>query len=470
MMKSFVSFCEGKSADGLLTQFEDQWSEKRDGIILKLIDAIYDLEPFSSHLDSNRFPWPRIEPSTEMAVTQQLHKSVSIYDNSGVFKEFESSFLAFLGRQNWFSLLHNSGTNAIQALYFATGIRAGDEVIVPAYTFHATCSPMMLLGAVPVFCDSLPDGTIDPSSIERNITDRTKAVMVSHMWGTPCRMHQIQAICKSHNILLEEDCSHAHGATIDDQMVGTFGDGAAWSLQGQKLLTGGEGGIVVTRHAEWHYRQLLHGHYNKRCKNEIPRTHPLRKFSLTGAGLKNRAHPLGAALALDQLRRLPRFLEVKRQFAEQFATDLRDVEFLGMPKPEIGYKPAWYGFVMNFVPELAPSGCTRESFVSELHRRGLSEVDIPHSTRPLQNEPLFVQPWELLPNYYTKENYPIQDIRGGHLFPNAQVFHESAIKLPVWTMPEESVVVARYIQTILDVAESFRKGEHTAKPIDSARV
>ena len=144
----------------------------------------------------------------------------------GVFGEFEDAFLRFFNKSDWHALLHNSGTNAIHALYLAAGIKTGDEVIVPVYTFRATCSPLMQLGAVPVFVDYLPDGTIDPLTMVERISSKTKAVRVGHMWGILCDMHRISSTCKDNSLILLEDCSHAHEATLGDEIVGTFGNGA----------------------------------------------------------------------------------------------------------------------------------------------------------------------------------------------------------------------------------------------------
>jgi dTDP-4-amino-4,6-dideoxygalactose transaminase len=99
-------------------------------------------------------------------------------------------------------------------------------MIVPNYTFFATATPLFILGAIPVLVDcQLKDGNIDPIKIEAAITSKTKAVIITHMWGIPCDMEEISLICKKHNILLLEDCSHAHGALYDDAVVGTGGIG-----------------------------------------------------------------------------------------------------------------------------------------------------------------------------------------------------------------------------------------------------
>ena len=161
-------------------------------------------------------------------------------------------------KPEWYSLLHNSGTNALQALYYGANFQPGDEVIFPVYTFHATVSPAMLFGITLVFCDAGPDGNISTEAIAKAITSRTKAIVVTHMWAVLWDMKEmVPLLASSPHILLLEDCSHAHRVSQGNQLVGTFGDGAAWSLQGQRVIIGGEGGIVLNRHAEFHYRQLI---------------------------------------------------------------------------------------------------------------------------------------------------------------------------------------------------------------------
>jgi dTDP-4-amino-4,6-dideoxygalactose transaminase len=178
-------------------------------------------------------------------VVDQLHKSVSIYDASGVIKEFETDFKTFVDAKDSYALLCNSGTSAIHSMFYAIGLMPGDEVLMPVYTFHATASPAMQFGIIPIFCDALNDGCFDPYEILRRCTPKTKAVVVTHIWGQPCQMDKICEYAVARNLLVLEDCSHAHGATFKGRFAGTFGDAAAWSLQGQKLITGGEGGIMI---------------------------------------------------------------------------------------------------------------------------------------------------------------------------------------------------------------------------------
>lgn len=308
----------------------------------------------------------------------------------------------------------------------------------------------MLFGITPIFCDCLPDGNISPSAIAQRVTPLTKAVVITHMWGLPCNMASILSLLPRH-ILLLEDCSHAIGASVNGQLVGTFGDGAAWSLQGQKNISGGEGGIVLTKHSDFHYRQLLWGHYNKRCKVEIPPTHSLREYALTGAGSKNRAHPIAVSIALNQLQKLHQFQSVRDKFAARIADGLREVSFLHVPHRHIirndQIQHSWYAMILLFDREKAPAGLTRESFVDQLLSCGLVEVDIPRSTKPIHEEPLFLAPHLILPHIYP---HPLSksSLNDEKSFPCAQAFHETAIKLPVWAYQEDASIVDHYIRII----------------------
>lgn len=306
----------------------------------------------------------------------------------------------------------------------------------------------MQFGITPIFCDALNNGNISPKAIKSAITLRTQAVVVTHMWGMPCDLEGIRKILLDHpKILLFEDCSHTHGAKIDGQPVGTFGDGVAWSLQGQKIVTGGEGGITLTEHADFDYRQLLWGHYNKRCKTQIPVDHPLRSFSLTGAGYKNCSHPLAVAIAFTQLQCLDNIHRFKSFYVLQMVSRLKSIPFLRISDlvaiDQAQMEPAWYALVVRFVASGAPKELTRESYVEELHQRGLCEVDIPKSNRLLHKEPLYTTRQTLFLHLYPDKI--LQGLRKNTNFPVAQVFYDEAIKLPVWTRRSDQAVVDHYL-------------------------
>lgn len=140
----------------------------------------------------------------------------------------------------------NSGTAGLHLGLLATGVGAGDEVIVPSFTFAATGNSVALTGATPVFADIEPDTfTLDPASVEAAITERTKGIMPVHLYGHPARMRELEAIAAANGLDLYEDAAQAHGASLDGRPVGTFGAFAMFSLYPTKNMTSGEGGMIT---------------------------------------------------------------------------------------------------------------------------------------------------------------------------------------------------------------------------------
>lgn len=394
--------------------------------------------------------WPIINDEFKQAVTNQMDRSMSIYNRSDVFEEFENIFAKRHGAK--YALLNNSGTNSIWAMLVGAGVGPGDEVICPTYTFFATNTPILSCGARPVFCDAGTDGNISPESIESHISERTRAIIITHMWGYPCDMDKICALAKKYKILLFEDCSHAHLATYKGQNVGSFGDAAAWSLQGQKNITGGEGGILITNDQDIYIRANLLGHYNKRCKDEIPKDHALYKFAVTGMGLKHRAHPLAVAFANLQLKKHSEYQKVRNECANRYDSLFEKYDFVE-PVKFMESEPSWYAYILKYTP---PSNkkVNREVLVSMLHAEGLCEVDIPGSTSPNHLQPLFKEPWVLFPQFYkTGELFNTHEF-----FPGAEVFYNSIVKLPTWVLPEHLKILDRYVEglgKVLDYVNSI---------------
>lgn len=198
-------------------------------------------------------------------------------------------------------------------------------------------------------------------------------------------MDTLVSFTDEHGLMLLEDGSHAHGATWNHQMTGTFGTAAAFSLNGPKPLSAGEGGFVATDDTELYYRILLHGQYNKRCRREIPADHPLARFATTGMGLKLRIHPLAAALARSQITRLEDYLTGRRAVADRMCTVLDSVPGIRVPDLPKAARPSWYALPLRYEPaELG--GLPIERF---LHAEGATEANQPGSTCPLHTHPLF---------------------------------------------------------------------------------
>lgn len=393
------------------------------------------------------FVWPPVDDEMRRAVLAQLDESLSIYDRSGVIARLEQRLSSYhAGRR---ALLTCTGTAALHSLFVAAEL-AGHEVICPAYTFFATCTPLFSAGAVPVLADCRDDGNIDPVDVERRITGRTKAILVTHMWGLPCDMAPIVEIARRENLLLLEDGSHAHGATYRGRPIGTFGAGAAFSMQGQKTLTGGEGGFLLTGDDELYYRALLFGHYNKRCKDEIPRDHPLHEYAITGMGLKLRIHPLAAAIADQQLDHLDEVLAGRRRMAVRMSEALADLPGLEVPRVPEGVHPAWYGYMLRYRPEQL-GGLPCDRFHAAVVAEGCTELDRPGSTRPLNLHPLFQNPAKLFPQYDGLVRYRAGD------FPVAERYHATSLKLPVWHRAEDEPIADCYAAAIRKVVEHHRE-------------
>lgn len=392
------------------------------------------------------FTWPPMDREATAEVLEQLGTAISIYDCSGVIAELENHLADYFGVRH--ALLTSSGTAALYDLYAAAQIRPWDEVIVPAYTFFATVTPLLHLGAVPVLADCDANGNLDPLDIEHRITGRTVAIMVTHMWGTPADVPALKALADAHGLMLLEDGSHAHGATFRDRKVGTFGLGAAFSMNGPKPLSAGEGGFLLTDDDELYYRALLHGQYNKRCTREIPKDHPLYPYAVTGMGLKHRIHPLAASIALDQLYHLDDYLVGRAEIAQFLTTELHDVPGIRVPSVSNKLQPSWYGLILQYQPQ-GLGGLPVERYFEALQAEGCAEADRPGSTCPLNLLPLFQNPGELFPSFEGARAYGPGD------FPRAEAFHAAAIKLPVWHRSEDLPLVTQYIEAIRKVSARF---------------
>lgn len=403
------------------------------------------------------YRWPPVTAETRAAVLEQLETALSIKDRSGVIRRFEQRFADYHGRR--FALLTNSGTSALFAVFEGLGLQPGDEVLCPEYTWFATASAMMYTGATPVFCDCGQDCNIDPAEVEARLGPRTRALVVTHMWGKPCAMDRIAALCADRGLALVEDCSHAHGATFRGRTVGTFGTAAVWSLQAAKLVAAGEGGILLTDDENVYARAQLQGHYNRRCEQEIDAGHSLYRFWQTGFGQKLRIHPLAAAIAEQQFGHLEEWLAQKRAHARYMCQQLKDLPLLHLPAND-HCEPSWYVFALRYDHARA-GGVTVDEFVEALHAEGLAEVDRPGLTGPVSRLPLFREPEVALPRLY-RNSGPLPDHPGG--LPVARAVYDSILTLPVWATAGDRYWVERYVDGIRKVAGTILAGRWPQPP------
>lgn len=171
-------------------------------------------------------------------------------------EDFENGFSNYVGRRYATGVFN--GTVAIHLALVALGIKDGDEVIVPTFTYVASANPILMVGAKPVFVESREcDWQMDPDDVNRKITPKTKAIIVVHLYGHPCEMDLIMDIAKKHHLFVIEDCAEAIGSEFKGKKVGSFGDISCFSFFGNKTITTGEGGMVMTDDYEL-YKKMRH--------------------------------------------------------------------------------------------------------------------------------------------------------------------------------------------------------------------
>lgn len=222
------------------------------------------------------------------------------YNERSKVVEFEKQFAEKMGVP--YVLAVNSGTSALIAAMVAAGVGPGDEVIVPAYTFFASVSAIVVAKALPIIVDIDETLTISPEAIEKAITPRTKAIVCVHMIGLPCNMEKITAIAKKHNLAVIEDTAQACGGKFHGQYLGTWGDYGCISLDAYKVIACGEGGVVMCKD-EFGYTRAQSWHDTAACWRPKRYARERQEGELF-CGENYRMSELEGAVALAQLRKL----------------------------------------------------------------------------------------------------------------------------------------------------------------------
>jgi len=263
----------------------------------------------------------RIDEEEEQAVLEVIRsKRLFRYygPNPGPSKveEFEKAFAQFMGAK--YAVAVTSGTAALICGLVGLGVGPGDEVILPAYTWIASASAVVAVGAVPVMAEVDESLTLDPADLEKKITPYTKAVIPVHMRGAPCRMDLIMDVARRHNLKVLEDAAQANGGSYHGKRLGTFGDAGAFSLQFNKIITSGEGGVIITDQEEvWKRVVMVHDVIGGE-RNHFPETEIL-------PGVNFRMPELLGAVALVQLKRLDTLLEIMRHNKQILKESMADI-------------------------------------------------------------------------------------------------------------------------------------------------
>jgi 8-amino-3,8-dideoxy-alpha-D-manno-octulosonate transaminase len=234
--------------------------------------------------------------------------------------DFESEFAAHLGARR--ALMVNAGSSALICGLIGAGVRPGDEVIVPAYTWNASANAVVACGAVPILADVDESLTLDPEDVERRITPKTRALLPVHMRGAPADMDSLTAIAKQHGLALIEDCCQSAGASFRGKRLGTFGDAGAFSLQFNKIITTGEGGVMITDREDLLDLAIdVHD-----CAGSVRRGVGLPHY----AGFNFRASEIQGAIARVQLTRLDGLIERMRANQSRLAERVGTIQGLSL--------------------------------------------------------------------------------------------------------------------------------------------
>lgn len=325
--------------------------------------------------------------------------------------EFEDRFAQYVGVRHALGICN--GTAALHVALLAVGIGRGDEVIVPTLTYIAAVNAITYTGATPVFVDSRRDTwQMDPEDVVRKITSRTKALMVVHLYGQPCEMEALTKIAKEHKLFVVEDCAEAFGARFDGKHAGTFGDIAAFSFYGNKTITTGEGGMVVTNNPDVADRAL---HFRGQGLADN------REYWHDVVGYNYRMTNICAAIGLAQLERADEFLSKKRALAKKYQEQLA-----GLPL-EVHHEAPNTTHSYWMISVLVENAMDRDPLRTHLREKGIE-------TRPL------FYPAHTMP-MYVAQHPP---------FPVANDLSRRGINLPSWPGLTDSQV-----QTITSAIGSY---------------
>jgi perosamine synthetase len=346
---------------------------------------------------------------------------------------FEAKFAAYTGSEQ--AVATSSCTTALQIAVAALGVRPGDEVIVPAFTWISTANVVEAMGATPVFCDvDLPTFNIDVESIDALITERTVGLLPVHLFGLPAAIEDVLALARRHGLWVLEDCACSMGGWYRGRHTGTFGDAGCFSFHPRKSITTGEGGMLTTQRDDLAgLARSLRDHGASRSDRQ--RHEEAGGFLLSDyeqLGFNYRMTDIQGALGSAQMDRADELIEARRQRAARYDELLADVDWLAAPVAPEGCVHGYQAYVCLFRPEdptldnVDRLHAQRNALMSRLEQRGIA-------TRQGTHSPI------LAPLYARRYGLDPAD------FPNSLVADRLSLTLPLYaqmTDAEQDAVVA----------------------------
>jgi dTDP-4-amino-4,6-dideoxygalactose transaminase len=267
-----------------------------------------------------------------------------------VTERFEKAFSEYL--EGGHAIAVSNGTAALHLALASLGMREGDEVILPSFTFVATANSVRYIGAKPVFADIVgaDDLNISPREIEKRITKKTKAILVMHYGGYPCDMQSILKIAKRRGLYVVEDAAHAPGAEYQGKKCGVLGDIGCFSFFSNKNLVTGEGGMVVTRSKEWAEKiRRMRSHGMEALSWDKYRGR-LSSYDIRGLGYNYRTTEIQSALGLVQLKKLDRNNKRRKKLVEIYRKELQETREISIPFSRFKGTPSYHLFPILVAP------------------------------------------------------------------------------------------------------------------------
>jgi perosamine synthetase len=270
---------------------------------------------------------------------EEISEVVSVLKNSALtsaanlggknVQEFEKLVSSFV--KSKYAIAVNSGTAALQAALYALDIKTGDEVLLPSFTFVATANAVVSVGAKPIFVDIRRNNyTMDPADLEKKITKKSKAIIPVHLYGNVAYMDEISEVARKHNLHIIEDAAQSMGSSYRGKQTGTFSELGCFSLYAAKVMTSGEGGVVVTSNKKLREKLLMIRNHGM-----------VHGYDTRVLGLNFRLPEINAAIAKVQMKKLPKFL-LKRKKNAKILTDLLSGLDLALPQARKHEEVNWY--------------------------------------------------------------------------------------------------------------------------------
>jgi dTDP-4-amino-4,6-dideoxygalactose transaminase len=325
-------------------------------------------------------PFPTWPQSSEMIREHLLHtlENEQWGIGSKTISEFDRKFASYHDAKYCISV--NSGTTALWVALKAAVVKAGDEVIIPAYTFIATATAVLMANAVPVFADiDINTGNMDPNDIEHRITSKTKVILPVHIAGSPIDLNAINNLAKKHNIVVIEDAAQAHGATYGDKKIGALGQAGIFSFQSSKNMSAGEGGAIITNDESFADACFSYHNCGRIRNGEWYNHHRL--------GSNFRMSAFNAAILIPQLDSLAAQMELRdknRNILDIFLDKIDGLRPMAMSAGAT--RSANHLYICKY-DESKFDGISREIFFKAMQAEGIYTYQ---GYKPLYKEPLFI--------------------------------------------------------------------------------